>query len=198
MKKEPIPRLITLATGLWMGLYPAWGWAAEGAADWRPTYDTVMMWVNFVILVVLLVKFLRPPAKKFLHTYKADLASENDKLTSQKQQIENELAAFKESLQERRQHWEKRYQRILAQGERDHQALIAEARDQAQRLMENADRQIEARVRDAGRQLQSEIVDNAIAVALQELPQKMTPEIEQRWFKHFLNGITKTPPPEKK
>lgn len=198
MKKTLISRLTAITAGFSVGLYPVWGWAAETGASWRPTYDTVMLWVNFFILVALLVKFLRPHARKFLSTYKANLESEMNRLTSQKEKAAGDLKTFKESLQDRRKHWENRYQKILAQGERDYQTLIEEAQIQAGRLMDSANRQIEARVRDAGLQLQGEIVDTAIAVAMKELPGRMTPEIEQRWFRDFLKGISKASPPQKK
>lgn len=195
MKNDLRPRLSAMPAGFLIGLYPTVGWAAQGNANWRHTYDTVMIWVNFAILVVLLIKFLGPPAKKFLRTYKADLAAEVDRLTAQKDKAASDLQAFRESLQKRRQHWQNRHQKILAQGERDRLALIEEAQAQAHRLMDNANRQIEARVRDASRRLQGEIVDGAIEMASQELPKRMTPDIEQRWFRHFLNGITKTSRP---
>lgn len=198
MKKDLFPRLSALSAGLWIGLFPTWGWAAQGTANWRHTYDTVMMWVNFVILLGLLIKFLGPPAKKFLRTYQANLASEFDKLTAQKDRAANDLQAFTASLQARRQRWENRYQKILAQGERDRLALIEEAQVQAHRLMGNANRQIEARVRDAARQFQGEIVDSAIAQAMEELPGQMTPAIERRWLEHFLAGIASRPSSNRK
>jgi F-type H+-transporting ATPase subunit b len=195
MTKNPITRPIAALAGILAALYPAWCWAADGPANWRHIYDTVMMWVNFVILVLLLIKFLRPPALKFLRAYKQDLKSEMDKLTSQKEKAAQELEIFKESIQDRRKHWENRYQKILAQGERDRQTLIIEAQAQAHRMMENADRQIEARVRDASQKLRSEIVDKAIAVASEELPGRMNPEIESHWLRLFLKGITKASAP---
>jgi F-type H+-transporting ATPase subunit b len=195
MKKHRILRLAAMAAAILLGLPPGWGWAAEGSANWRPTYDTVMMWVNFVILVVLLVKYLRAPAKRFLSDYRSTLENEISQLTARKEKAAGDLRRFEESLHNQRQEWENRHQKILAQGERDRLALITEAREQAHRLLENANRQIDARVQDAARQLQGEIVDNAIETASKELPGRMTPEIQQRWLRHFLGSISKAPPP---
>ena len=39
--------------------------AAETAA-WRPTYDLVMRWVNFLILVIIIVKYMRKPLGDFI------------------------------------------------------------------------------------------------------------------------------------
>jgi F-type H+-transporting ATPase subunit b len=195
MRKHRILRLAAVSAAVLLGLSPGWGWAAEGSANWRPTYDTVMMWVNFVILVVLLVKYLRVPAKRFVSDYRESLEAEINQLTARKETAAGDLRGFEQSLRNRQQEWENRHQKILTQGERDRQALVTEAREQARRLLDNANRQINARVQDAARQLQGEIVDNAIETAARELPGRMTPEIQQRWLRHFLNGITKNPPP---
>ena len=42
--------------------------AADGTGDWRPVFDLVMRWVNFLILAFLLIKFSRVPIKNFLET----------------------------------------------------------------------------------------------------------------------------------
>ncbi|MBL0714374.1 MAG: ATP synthase F0 subunit B [Desulfosarcina sp.] len=194
MKSFPIRRLAGIPLSACVSLLPAVAWAADSPDNWRSTYDMGMMWVNFLILMVLLIKFLRPPARNFLKTYKETLDNKLNKLEAEKTQAQEALHVFRESMQARKTRWKNRYRTIIAQGERERQALIEDARTQAHRLMDNTNRQIEVRVREAGQRLKGEIVDNAIDVAMVELQAKMTPEIERRWLAHFLKGIAATSP----
>ena len=50
--------------------------AADSSGDWRPMFDLVMRWVNFLILAFLLIKFSRAPIKKFLADKKQTIADE--------------------------------------------------------------------------------------------------------------------------
>ena len=40
---------------------------AEAAVNWRPTYDSVMRWLNFGILIVLFFRYARKPLVTFLN-----------------------------------------------------------------------------------------------------------------------------------
>ena len=40
---------------------------AETSVNWRPTYDIVMRWLNFGILIVLFFRYARKPLVAFLN-----------------------------------------------------------------------------------------------------------------------------------
>ena len=57
---------------------------AEESGNWRSTYDVVMLWLNFLILVFLLIKFAKDPIKNFLKGQQDELSKEIGGLEQQR------------------------------------------------------------------------------------------------------------------
>jgi len=170
-------------------LAPACAWAASAVPEWRPTYDLVMMWVNFAILSALLWRYLRPLIARFLKEYRTSLTEDYEELTRKKQQAQNQLQTFRDEMASRRQQLAVQRQRILDHGEAERQAAVASARHEAQRMLESTQLRIANRIRRAREKLKAEIVDQAAQLALTELPRLITPEIEARRLDHYLDAI---------
>ena len=73
--------------------------AADNSGDWRPIFDLVMRWVNFLILAFLLIKFSRAPIKKFLAGKQRDIADEIDGLEAEKEEILRQIDDCKKQLE---------------------------------------------------------------------------------------------------
>ncbi len=166
--------------------------AAEGSAGWRSTYDLIMKWVNFSILLFILIKYARRPLKNFLFECKADLEEEIHSLEKQKEAISKEVNQAQRSLEESTDALAALKARILKEGERERARIIQDARTQAQAMIEGSRRKIENQMRQATQELVSATVDAAVALALQRLPETLTPEDHQRWIDRF----TAAAPPE--
>lgn len=171
-------------------VFPLQALAADGGGGWRSTYDMVMMWVNFVILVALLVKFLRRPLGRYLASQRDAIKNAFDDLEAEKARINHDIQALRESMEARRQKAEERHRRIVAQARRERRDIIETAREEAQRRIAKARQQIDARHREARTKLRNEIIDAAVAKAMSELPHQVTPEEEQAWVSLFLKSIT--------
>lgn len=168
--------------------------AALGAEpDWRPLYDLVMMWVNFVILVAILVKFLHRPLRAFLEERRDIVRETLERLESDKRGIEAEIDALQQSLEERRRRAEALHQRIVDRGRSERRELVAGARQEAHRRLAKARQQIEARQREAWQTLRNDIVDAAVDRAMTELPRHVTPESQKALVDLFLKSISKAP-----
>lgn len=170
--------------------FPLQALAADGGGDWRSTYDVVMLWVNFVILTALLVKFLRKPLGRFLTSQRDAIKKTFDDLDIEKNRISEDIQALRDSMEARRQKAEERHRRIVEQARRERRDIIASARQEAQRRLTKARQQVDARHREACTRLRNEIIDAAVAKAMSELPRKVTPEEEQAWVTLFLESIT--------
>jgi F-type H+-transporting ATPase subunit b len=163
--------------------------AAGAAAPWRGTYDTVMMWINFVILVAVLVKLLRKPLGDFLDGQRSALTKEIDQLTKQKEQTEADIAAFREAMDSRKERFDAIHQNILDNGEKERQELIETAHRQAAILIESARQRIDNRLRKASMTLRAELIDAAMATAATQLPDRITPENTRTWTDRFIHDI---------
>lgn len=168
--------------------------AANGDTGWRSTYDVVMMWVNFAILVALLVKFLRKPLGRFLSSQRDAIKKTFDELEGEKKRIAEDIRTLRETVETRRQNAEDRHRRLLEQARQERQDIIAIARDEAQRRLTKARQNIDARHREAYHKLRNEIIDAAVAKVMTALPDHMTAELEQDLTDRFLSSITKSKP----
>jgi hypothetical protein len=77
--------VMILCLGFFVGGLPEAAYAAD--APWRPTYDMAMRWVNFIILVAVIVKYGKEPIKDFLKLQKSEVVSEISQLEAEKDRI---------------------------------------------------------------------------------------------------------------
>jgi F-type H+-transporting ATPase subunit b len=178
--------LLTLGASLW---FPLTAMAADTSSTWRSTYDVVMMWVNFAILLALLFKFLRPPLDRFLKSQQDAIQETLDRLENEKRRLKDEVRALQESLAGRKEKAENWHERIMQRARMERREIIETGRQEAERRLAKAHQLIEARHRDACQTLRNEMVDTAIQIATQEFSKHMTPAIEQTLTDHFLKNV---------
>lgn len=181
---------IAALTSIAMSAAPArYCFAASTAAPWRATYDSVMVWVNFVILAALLLKLLKKPLRDFFGSQRDAITKELDALTKQKQQAEASVAAFRQEMAARQDRFAIIHQNIIDSGEKERQELIETAHRQAAMMIDNARQRIENRLRKAGAQLRAEIIDAAMTISLTQLPSRIEPEDAHQWIDRFIRDI---------
>ncbi len=166
-------------------LVPATLGAAE-AASWRPTYDLVMRWLNFLILVFIIVKFSRRPLANFLKGKQKEIGAEIEQIEQQKEEISIAAATARQQLEESEQRLEKLKQRIVDQGEKKKLEIIAEAREEGRHVLESARRKVEGTALQAKNKIRAEMIDMAVAIALEKLPAEITPQDNEKLFEQFL------------
>jgi F-type H+-transporting ATPase subunit b len=178
--------LLTLGASLWL---PMQALAANTASSWRSTYDVVMMWVNFAILLALLFKFLRPPLGRFLKSQQDAIQETLDRLENEKCRLQDEVQGLRGSLTARKEKAEDWHQRIMQRARMERREIIETGRQEAERRLAKAHQLIEARHRETCQTLRNEMIDTAIEIATQEFAKHMTPAIEQTLTDHFLKSV---------
>ncbi|MGB8425247.1 MAG: ATP synthase F0 subunit B [Desulfobacterales bacterium] len=163
--------------------------AAEEGAGWRPTYDIIMKWVNFIILVAVFIKFAYRPLKNFLSDKREEIALQIKTMTEEKNQLQQRIREAQTELEESAVRLEVVKSRIVQMGERRKQEIIDEARRQGQMIMEGAKQKMEGRVIQARKRLRSEIVDAAADMALENLPRFVTEEDQHNLLDQFMAKV---------
>lgn len=160
--------------------------AADNSDSWRHTYDLVMKWVNFAILVFLLVKFTRTPIMSMLHGRK-------EKLERQLKQVDEEKEAAAEKVQETLNlidqsaiRFDQLKERIVAQGEKSQQEIIKAAKVQSQLMLDETKVRINYKIYQARKTLKEELVDAAIDLAMKKLPDVITDEDNQKLIERYI------------
>ena len=163
--------------------------AVAAGPSWRPTYDMVMKWVNFIILAAIIVKYAREPIKNFLKQQKADVVAEIDKLEIEKERIIEEIKSAHAHAEENKQRFNEMKERLIAQGEARKQQAVDQARQQGDIMIEEARKKMENRIFQAKNTLKMELADMAFEQALQRLPKLIEDKDNQRLLDLYMESL---------
>ena len=162
--------------------------AADSSGGWRHVFDLVMRWLNFAILAFVLIKFSRTPIKNFLQSRKEELARQIQTLEDEKNEALAKVNENLKTLEESNVRFESLKERIIGEGQKNKQKIIEDAHQESKILLESAKRKIENQIFEARNTLKVELVDSAIALAMERLPSQMTTDDNQKWIDNFLTG----------
>lgn len=161
-------------------------WAAEPAAQWRPVYDLVMRWINFGILAFIVVRYGGPPLVNFLRNQKADIQKKIERVHKQKDEMAVMLDQARASLRESASRFDEIKARIIDLGEHTKQEIIEESKSQSRLMLESARHRIDYQIHLAHEKLRLELLDMAMASALEKLPNEITAEDNQKLVDKYL------------
>lgn len=163
--------------------------ADNGSAGWRPIYDTIMLWVNFGILVYLLYRFGRQPFKNFLNTQSSQISEEIRKVEGKKNEVREKIDDTRRQMQESSERYEQIKTRIIEQGEKLRQSIIDDARKQAREMMKREKKNSQRRIKEARNRLIKELADAAASRAEERLPREINQEDQSRMIEFYLENI---------
>ncbi len=191
-KNRIIAGIISVLAVAALGLLATPGpvWAEETGGDWRSTYDTVMIWVNFTILAFVIYKFGKDPILDFLRLRKEDLAYEIGELESQKEKVTVRIEETRQAITESDIRYADLKEKILRQGERRKQEIIEEAKAQSRIMMESTKDKVGSQIQQAKRRFKEEMVDSAIDRAMERLPQVITDEDNEKLLDQYMASAT--------
>lgn len=181
---------LVMATALLITALPAEALAAGDSADWRPTFDLVMRWVNFLILFFVIVKFSRAPIKSFLENKKQEIADKIKALEAEKKKILRDIDASRQQLENSRERLEQLKKKILAEGEKNRQKIIDTAKNESKLMLAGAGQKVNSRIQKAADTLKAELVDLAASIALEKLPAEISEQDNRKFINLFLTEIT--------
>ena len=160
--------------------------AADNSGSWRPVFDLVMRWLNFGIIVFILVKYARTPIKDFLLSRREEVAREIEMVEEKKEAANKKIQDAARMLDESEVRFARVKERIIQEGETKKQKLIEGAKQESKILLESAMKKIDNQLLDAQRAFKSELVDTAISLAMKRLPDEITTEDNQNFTNQFL------------
>ena len=160
--------------------------AEEAGGGWRPIYDIVMKWLNFFILAFVIVRFGKEPILNFLNETKNNIAQEIKKIEDQKQNAIMQNKQALEAIEQGDVHISKIKQKIIEEGEKKKQEIINSAKNQSKIILEKARKKAGNLIYVEKEKLKSEMIDLAINIASQKLPEVITKEDNQKFLDNYL------------
>ena len=160
--------------------------AAEQASNWRVWYDLALRYINFGILVFIFLKYGKTPLFNFLRGEKDKVAREIEKIEDKKKIATDKIKESRQALEDSQTRFAEVKERIVGQGERKKRDIIQDAQQQSVIMMSETKRRIENQLFQAKSTIRSEILDAAINVAMERLPQEVTEADNQRFIDQYL------------
>lgn len=154
--------------------------AAEKASSWRPIYDLILRWINFGIIVFLVVKYAKTPLMNFLRGQKEKLAREIKRLENKQQGISANIEETLKTIDESEVRFAELKERIVRQGEKKKEAIIQTAQKQSKMMLEDAKRRIDTYFIQAKNKFRAEMIDSAIDLAIERIPKEITAEDNEK------------------
>jgi F-type H+-transporting ATPase subunit b len=161
----------------------------EGPSTGRQIWDTVWRFVNFFVLVFILVKFGREPIKNFLAEHSADIDQNLhdhqtmvQKAQSEYQEVEQKLAKIEDMISEVRQIH-------LNEAQRTKDSILEMAKQNADHIMDEAKRQAETAAQKTRDQVKAELVEKAIEEAEKIIREHFKPEDEERLVGEYMEQL---------
>ncbi len=162
--------------------------AAEKTTKWRPTYDLIMRWINFGIIIFIVNKYAKTPIMNFLKGKKEKLAQEIKKLEDKKEDGAAKVKETSKTLDESEIRFAELKERVIQQGERKKQEIIESAQQQSKSMLEDANRRIESFIVQSKNAFKAELIDAAIDLAMERLPQQITDKDNKKFIDQYLTS----------
>ncbi|UCD31502.1 MAG: ATP synthase F0 subunit B [Desulfobacterales bacterium] len=164
--------------------------AAEKTTKWRPTYDLILRWINFGIIVLIFYKYAKTPIMNFLRGQKEKLAKEIKKLEDKKEDMANKVKEMQKALDDSEVHFADLKERIIHQGDRRKQEIIESAKNHSRIMLEDANRKIDSYILSSKNTFKAELIDAAIELAKERLPNEITDEDNERFITQYLSNVS--------
>ncbi len=184
--------VVVLSASLWAA--DAWALAHEGAPATvfgtglhRSIWDLALKYINFIILVVVIVKYAREPLKDFLMGERTKTARTIEQAEEKKRLAEEKLREGQEQLQISEDRLAQIQERIVTEGERRKEQMIADAQEESRLMMTAAQNRIEGQIREAYETIRGELIDLAYESALARLPGIVTATDQQDLVRAWLD-----------
>jgi F-type H+-transporting ATPase subunit b len=148
-----------------------------------------MRWINFIILVAVIVKYAREPIKDFLKLRKEEVVSQIDELNGKKTRILDEIKSAKQQGVENQTRLKALKVRLISQGENRKKQIIEQARQQSVIMLEETRRKMENRIVQAKARLKMELLDIAMDQAVKKLPELITERDNQQFLDDYMRSL---------
>ncbi len=172
--------------------------AAEAEAEYHPgiiNFDLtfLLQLINFLVLVVILYKFLFKPLTKFMENRAEGIRNSLDEAKRARDEVVRARAEYEESLRTARQEAATLRQRMDREIAEERERLMQHSREEAQRLLSQARTEIEQEVRRAKSELRKEVVHTSVSAAEQLLQRSITEEDHRRLAEQYIEDLGRTP-----
>jgi F-type H+-transporting ATPase subunit b len=145
--------------------------------------------VNFIALMIILVKFGAKPIGSGLSARRKKIKDEIETLIQNRTEAENSYNEFQAKLATVESEIDKIVERAIAQAEIEKTKILEKAEQGAADLMRSAEMAVQNQVADARRTLKNEVADQAAIIAEQIIVKNLTVDDQVKIIETYLDKV---------
>ncbi|GAB4347581.1 MAG: hypothetical protein Kow0089_25020 [Desulfobulbaceae bacterium] len=145
--------------------------------------------VNFIALLIILIKFLAKPIGNGLAGRRQQVIEELETLQEKRDAAERSYKEFEARLAGMEKEMETVVERAISQAENEKTRILEEAEKAADDIKRQAEAAVQAEIVEARRQLRDEIADQAAALAEELIVKNLTPEDQVKITEQYLDRV---------
>lgn len=145
--------------------------------------------VNFIALVIILVKFGAKPILSGLSGRQQQIREELDDLTLRRDEAEQSYKEFEAKLAGMEKEMELIVERAIAQAQVEKERILADAEKAAEDIKRQAEAAVQAELEEAKRLLREEIAEQAAAMAEELIVKNLTPADQVAITEQYLERV---------
>ena len=145
--------------------------------------------VNFIALMILLIKFLAKPIGNALAGRQQQVVGELESLQEKRDIAERSYKEFESKLAGMEKEMEVVVERAIAQAENEKAKILEDAEQAAEDIKRQAEAAVQAEIVEAKRNLKDEIADQAAAMAEEMIVKNLTPEDQAKITEQYLERV---------
>lgn len=145
--------------------------------------------VNFLALIVLLVKFLAKPIGAGLSGRQQQIKEDLDDLAIRRDEAEKSYKEFEVKLAGMEKEMELIVQKAIAQAQNEKERILADAERAAEDIKRQAEAAVQAELEDAKRLLRGEAAEQAAAMAEELIVRNLTPADQIAITEQYLERV---------
>ncbi|ADW18792.1 H+transporting two-sector ATPase B/B' subunit [Desulfobulbus propionicus DSM 2032] len=165
------------------------GEAHGGSLSPEKLKDLFWRAVNFLALVVILVKFGAKPIMSGLSGRQQQIREELEDLTARRDEAERAYKDFEVKLAGMEKEMELIVERAIAQAQVEKERILADAEKAAEDIKRQAEAAVQAELEDAKRILREEIAEQAAAMAEELIVKNLTPADQVAITEQYLERV---------
>jgi F-type H+-transporting ATPase subunit b len=187
--------LAALALAAATVLLASFALASEGGGADRSgdLLDLLYRWINFALMVIILVVVLRKiPVKEYFYGRIQKIQKELEDLKTQKESAQRKAQELESKLKTFEGERKEILEQYRAEGLAEKERILAEARDRAKQILGQAEVSIQYEMQTAKQKLKEEVVALAAQRAEEIIAREMTDKDQDRLVNDFIEKLGKT------
>jgi F-type H+-transporting ATPase subunit b len=164
-------------------------WAAGGGEKGGFSSEVIWQIISFVLLIVLLSRFVKKPLAAFLSGRQAEVQNAIEQSARKKEEAEALLSEWQRKVDSLGREIQDLHQRIRAEGEAEQKKIVSRAQEEGERIRQQAGVIAEQELTKVRAALKKEMVDLSVELAEKLLKEAIQPQDQERLIQEYIGKV---------